>query len=210
MEQFSLEEHLKNPSRKVVTRSGHNVRILCTDQRGNMPIVALVEFETLDGVQLFYSDGKNESHREYDLFLADEEEDEFETTMISFSHAMFDHLLNSTNVKVDVKEWKNKFLDLARKELEKDIEHSAVEFAKSYMEDVNPSFEKVKESEELWKWKMSCLRGLNKAYTQGKQDALKDLPKWKKITDETNLSLTLSNGEYYLLLQDLETLPKEE
>ena len=47
-------------------------------------------------------------------------------------------------------------------------------------------------------------------YKNGKQDALKDLPKWKKITDETNLSLTLSNGEYYIPLEDLKTLPKEE
>lgn len=80
MKQFSLEKWLQNKSCKVVTRSGHNVRILCTDQRGNMPIVALVEFETLDGVQMFYSDGKNESHREYDLFFADEEEKTIDDT----------------------------------------------------------------------------------------------------------------------------------
>ena len=54
MEQFNLDTWLQDKSRKVVTRSGYNVRILCTDQRGNMPIVALVEFETLDVVQLFY------------------------------------------------------------------------------------------------------------------------------------------------------------
>ena len=30
MEQFSLKKYLENPSRKVVTRSGHNVRILST------------------------------------------------------------------------------------------------------------------------------------------------------------------------------------
>jgi len=74
-------------------------------------------------------------------------------------------------------------LDLIRKDVEKDIENSAVEFAKSYIEDVNPSFEKVKESEELWKWKMSCLKGVNKAYTKGKEDALKSLPKLEKTKD---------------------------
>ena len=44
MKQFNLEEYLKNPSRKVVTRNGRKVtRFLCTDARGQYPIVALVE-----------------------------------------------------------------------------------------------------------------------------------------------------------------------
>lgn len=48
MKQFSLEEYLKNPSRKVVTRNGSKVRIICTDKKGDCPIVALIT--TLDGV----------------------------------------------------------------------------------------------------------------------------------------------------------------
>ena len=43
MKQFSLEEYLKNPNRKVVTRDGRNVRIICTDAKGNFPIIALME-----------------------------------------------------------------------------------------------------------------------------------------------------------------------
>ena len=44
MEQFSLEKYLANPSRKVVTRDGRNVRIICTDKRDlNFPIIALIE-----------------------------------------------------------------------------------------------------------------------------------------------------------------------
>ena len=40
--QFSLEEYIENPDRKVVTRDGRNVRILCTDQKGTeYPILAL-------------------------------------------------------------------------------------------------------------------------------------------------------------------------
>ena len=43
MKRFNLEEYLANPSREVVTRDGHSVRILCTDARNNnYPIVALV------------------------------------------------------------------------------------------------------------------------------------------------------------------------
>ena len=46
MEQFSLQEYLKNPSRKVVTGDGRKVKILCTNRKSRKslyPIVALVE-----------------------------------------------------------------------------------------------------------------------------------------------------------------------
>ena len=47
MKAFSLKEYLENPSRKVITRDGRNVRIRCTDRRGcDCPIVALVETST--------------------------------------------------------------------------------------------------------------------------------------------------------------------
>ena len=42
MRPFSLEEYLKNPSRKIVTRDGRNARIVCTDKKGFNPILALV------------------------------------------------------------------------------------------------------------------------------------------------------------------------
>ena len=43
MKRFSLDEYLKNPSRKVITRDGRNARIICTDAKNNYPIVALIE-----------------------------------------------------------------------------------------------------------------------------------------------------------------------
>ena len=44
MKQFNLDEYLANPSRKVVTGDGRKVtRFLCTDAKGDYPIVALVE-----------------------------------------------------------------------------------------------------------------------------------------------------------------------
>ena len=46
MKQFSLEEYLKNPSWKVVTRDSNSVRIICTDARNNnYPIIALVSLK---------------------------------------------------------------------------------------------------------------------------------------------------------------------
>ena len=74
MEQFSLEKYLANPSRKVVTREGCPVRILCTDKKSyNEQIVGLImgdngmEFIstwTQQGKSFFNSDTPN------DLFFA--------------------------------------------------------------------------------------------------------------------------------------------
>ena len=42
MKQFNLKEYLKDPNKKVVTRDGRNVRIVCTDsQEGDHPILML-------------------------------------------------------------------------------------------------------------------------------------------------------------------------
>ena len=77
MEQFSLEKYLANPSRKVVTRNGRNVRIICTDKKGyEYPIVALIEnkLEGFEGVLYYTKDGEyiaNESSMS-DLFFAPE------------------------------------------------------------------------------------------------------------------------------------------
>ena len=73
MEQFNLDEYLKNPNRNVITRDGNSVRILCTDAKGNFPIIALVK--TYNGSETvlrlkenghFYNDTENSS----DLFFA--------------------------------------------------------------------------------------------------------------------------------------------
>ena len=41
MRQFNLDEYIKKPSLKVVTREGRQVRIVCTDANGDYPVVAL-------------------------------------------------------------------------------------------------------------------------------------------------------------------------
>ena len=45
MKEFNLTEYLKDPSKKVVTRDGRAVRIICTDFRSQMnkPIIALIK-----------------------------------------------------------------------------------------------------------------------------------------------------------------------
>ena len=77
MEQFNLEKYLANPSRKVVTRDGRNVRIVCTDRNiNNFPIVALIQLynDSDEEVFTYTKDGKrrvDESTR-HDLFFATE------------------------------------------------------------------------------------------------------------------------------------------
>ena len=72
MKSFSLEEYLKNPSRKVVTRDGKNVTIHCTNYNSNSPIIAQIEGAhssnsfTKEGKFCQISDSKN------DLFFASE------------------------------------------------------------------------------------------------------------------------------------------
>ena len=75
MKPFNLEEYLKNPSRKVVTREGKTVkRILCTDARGSYPVVALIEEGYYDNALSYTEDGKlyNGETNVYDLFFAPE------------------------------------------------------------------------------------------------------------------------------------------
>ena len=72
MKQFNLEEYLKNPKR-VVTRAGESVRILCTDYYGEKPIIAKIE--ECEHSYPFYEDGRFLSYGEpspCDLFFAPE------------------------------------------------------------------------------------------------------------------------------------------
>ena len=41
MKEFNLTEYLKDPSQKVVTRDGRNVRIICTNMKSEYPLIAL-------------------------------------------------------------------------------------------------------------------------------------------------------------------------
>ena len=77
MEQFSLEKYLANPSRKVVTRNGRNVRIVCTDRKYKVyPIIALEEIpdDNSEYVYAFTKDGNYEIDdlSIHDLFFAPE------------------------------------------------------------------------------------------------------------------------------------------
>ena len=78
MKQFNLTEYLENPDKRIITRDGRSVRIICTDAKGNFPIIVLVE--TYSGAETvlrlkengrFYNDTENSS----DLFFAPEKKE---------------------------------------------------------------------------------------------------------------------------------------
>ena len=76
MKPFNLEEYLKNPSKKVVTREGRTVKIHCTNFSSCQPIIAEIEGHnfshsfTKDGK--YFIDNRNSS---YDLFFAPEKKE---------------------------------------------------------------------------------------------------------------------------------------
>jgi hypothetical protein len=110
---------------------------------------------------------------------------------------------------VDVAEWakdhSKELLESARKELEKEYV--------TIRKDTYKSEEKAK------------AQGLLDNYKKGKQDALKDFPKWKKAKESRYLpdgvvkidkdgkiihSDVVWEEEYFIILQSLESLQKEE
>ena len=80
MKPFNIKEYNDNPSRKVITRDGRPVRILCTNARRTYPVVALIEDKDNKEDYLFayLPDGKMCGMRgENDLFFAPEKREGF-------------------------------------------------------------------------------------------------------------------------------------
>ena len=76
MEKFNLEKYLANPSRKVVTRDGCPVRILCTDKKSyNEQIVGLIMGDNgMEFISTWTQQGKQYVNTDTpnDLFFAPE------------------------------------------------------------------------------------------------------------------------------------------
>lgn len=124
MEQFSLEKYLENPSRKVVTRRGNSVRIICWDRKhgaDDLPIVFLEENNVGECLWTCKSDGRCDNYdTQYDLFFADEEDEftEFEKVL----KEVIEDVQNGDYIEEESFDfWKDKLLDLARKEILKDL-----------------------------------------------------------------------------------------
>lgn len=196
MEQFNLSVWLKDKSRKVVTRDGRPVRIVCWDLPGEYKIIGVTD-ESDDGYTVLNkkTDGTGEVSTN-DLFFADEEEEltELQKTLEEDCDC-YVNLYNDGKTREELREWIkgwcHRIIDLARKELMSEISDFEI---------------------------------YDKGFKEGKKYALKDLPKWKKATEHKDLEkhiaileenkVLLSNyleeGDYYIELEDLKTLPKEE
>lgn len=76
MEQFNLKKYLKNPNRKIVTRDGRSMRIVCTDMIGtSYPVIAVYKVDpTHESCKSYTTDGKlyTEGDADCDLFFATE------------------------------------------------------------------------------------------------------------------------------------------
>lgn len=60
MEQFDLQEYLKNPDRKIVTRDGRSARIVCTDGSDEKyPIIALIQSKDGKDVNTYTIEGSD-------------------------------------------------------------------------------------------------------------------------------------------------------
>ena len=78
MKKFSLDEYLKNPSRKIVTRDGHNARIISTDRKSptGHNIVVLLDYGSEEILTTCNNNGETEFCSPFqskgDLFFASE------------------------------------------------------------------------------------------------------------------------------------------
>lgn len=72
MKQFNLDEYLKNPNRKIITRDGKSVRIVCTNKLdNNYPVVALIHDGDCEKCYSYTTFGKlyTYQNRDYELDL---------------------------------------------------------------------------------------------------------------------------------------------
>ena len=78
MKQFNLEEYKKNPNRRVITRDGRSVRIVCTDMIvTSYPILVICRVDpTHDCYYSYTLNGKhNNVDSRLDLFFAPEKKE---------------------------------------------------------------------------------------------------------------------------------------
>lgn len=74
MKPFSLEEYLANPTRKVVTRDGRDVRIVCTDVMSqNFPVVGFVSVtKSVETAMQFTAEGNHQARYDCENLRVDE------------------------------------------------------------------------------------------------------------------------------------------
>lgn len=117
MKPFNLKEYLAKPSRKVVTRDGRPVRIICTDHTEELPIVASFHDALDDRIvhcALFDSSGRRASANRVVYSMHDTPEDLF---FVEQKHVGFVSIVRSDSRVYVV----NKIFDTEEEALESQI-----------------------------------------------------------------------------------------
>ena len=72
MKQFNLQEYLANPSQKVITRNGKEVRIICTNAKNDFSIIALISIDDKETLMDYNNNGElsPDEMTDFDLFFA--------------------------------------------------------------------------------------------------------------------------------------------
>ena len=105
MKQFNLEEYLKNPSRKIVTREGKPARIICTDVKGaSYSVLALVDKGDYEGPTLYTKKGEYNLGTEcsYDLFFAPEKHEGWVNVYMNYNERNVGTLYSSKEDALEV------------------------------------------------------------------------------------------------------------
>ena len=73
MKEFNLDEYLKNPSQKVITKDGREVRIICTDAKQDYPVIGLLSLDDKRETTIYYKKNGRwlaDNQDYWDLFFA--------------------------------------------------------------------------------------------------------------------------------------------
>ena len=160
-----FKSQIESGEYKVELRDGRTVKIIYWEAKGPAPIIGL--FMADDGYETAtqaHPNGRwsdDESYEsDYDLFLITPEQEltEFEKTLGFAMGFSLNDMEKSGDTIINIKEAASELLALARKELQPEID---AEIEKAY-----------KNADEVM-------------YRKGKEDALKDLPRWRTIEEAT-------------------------
>ena len=111
MKPFNFDEYLKT-SRKVVTRNGRDVRIICKDRvSGVGPIVALVKESGEENIVSYDINGKFHKHSdsELDLFFASEKHEGYACVHCTNGEHYLDDAIYTSKEEADknAKKWED-------------------------------------------------------------------------------------------------------
>ena len=73
MKEFNLDEYLKDPSQKVITKDGKAVRIICTDAKQEYPVIGLLSLDDKSETTVYYKKNGRwlaDNQDYWDLFFA--------------------------------------------------------------------------------------------------------------------------------------------